>query len=91
MAKADLSDMPVMIPGSAIGRMTSSDTVSRPKKRARVIAAAQSVPSTSAIPDAIAATLSEQSGGQISCRFQATANHFSVRSEAGTDSCGLRS
>ena len=46
--KAERSEMPVMIPGSAMGRTTSSDTASRPKNRARATAAAQSVPSTSA-------------------------------------------
>ena len=52
--------MPVMMPGSAMGRMTASEIVSRPKKRARDIAAAASVPSTSASAVAIAATLSER-------------------------------
>ena len=46
--KAERSEMPVMMPGSAIGRMTRSEIASRPKKRARTIAAAQSVPRTSA-------------------------------------------
>ncbi len=41
--------MPVMMPGSAIGRMTSSEIVSRPKKFVWLTAAAQSVPSTSAM------------------------------------------
>jgi hypothetical protein len=41
--------IPVMIPGRAIGRTSSSDTVSRPKKRERQTAAAARVPSTSAI------------------------------------------
>ena len=39
--KAERSDMPVMMPGSAIGRMTRSEIDSRPKKRERTIAAAQ--------------------------------------------------
>ena len=54
--KAERSAMPVMMPGSAIGRMTSSEMVSRPKNFVRDTAAAQSVPSTSAIAVEIAAT-----------------------------------
>ena len=52
--------MPVMMPGSAIGRMRRSDTVSRPKKRERLTAAAASVPSTSATSVEIAATRAEE-------------------------------
>ena len=55
--KAGRSAMPVMMPGSAVGRMTSSDTVSRPKKRERETAAAASVPGTRAV--AVAATFSD--------------------------------
>ena len=51
--------MPVMMPGSAIGRMTSSEIASRPKNFEPDTAAAQSVPSTRAIAVAIAATLTE--------------------------------
>ena len=43
------SAMPVTTPGSAIGRMISSETVSRPKNRKRCSARAAIVPSTSAI------------------------------------------
>ena len=43
------SASPVTIPGSAIGRMISSETTLRPKKRVRRSAIAASVPSTSAI------------------------------------------
>ena len=32
MSKAERNDMPVMMPGSAIGRIKSSEIVSRPKK-----------------------------------------------------------
>ena len=41
--------MPVTMPGSAIGRMISSDTTLRPKKRVRRSPIAASVPQTSAI------------------------------------------
>ena len=58
---AERSAMPVMMPGSAIGSMTSSEIASRPKNRARASAAAAQVPSTqrdSAV--ATAATLSDK-------------------------------
>ena len=42
------SASPVMIPGSAIGRMTTSEIVSRPKKLKRETASDASVPSASA-------------------------------------------
>ena len=58
--KAERSAMPVMMPGSAIGRMTSSEIVSRPKNFEPETAAAQSVPSTSAISVEIAATVHRQ-------------------------------
>ena len=45
--------MPVMMPGSAMGRMTSSEMVSRPKNRVLEIAA-QSVPRISAMTVEIA-------------------------------------
>ncbi len=60
MSKAERSEMPVMIPGNAIGSTNKSEMVSRPKKRARDRAAAASVPNTSARKVAIAATLSER-------------------------------
>ena len=54
--KALLRAMPVTMPGSAIGRMISSDTVLRPKKRVRRSASPASVPSTRAITVASSAT-----------------------------------
>jgi len=47
---------PVTMPGSAIGRMISSETTLRPKKRVRRNPIAASVPSTSAIAVAQSAT-----------------------------------
>ena len=47
--KVSLSATPVTIPGSAIGRMTRNEIVSRPKKRWRATASEASVPRTSAI------------------------------------------
>ena len=58
--KAERSEMPVMMPGRAIGRMTSSEIASRPKNFVRLTAAAQSVPSTSAITVEMLATLSDR-------------------------------
>ena len=43
-----LSAMPVTMPGSAIGRMITSDTTLRPKKCVRCSASAAIVPSSSA-------------------------------------------
>ena len=74
---AERSEMPVMMPGSAIGRMTSSEIVSRPKNFVPDTAAAQSVPRTSAIAVEIAATCTESvSACQTSGRFQVTAEPF---------------
>jgi hypothetical protein len=64
--KADLSDMPVMMPGSAIGRINRSDIASLPKKRSRANTAAAAVPRTSARNVAKTATRSDsQSAFQI--------------------------
>ena len=57
---AERSAMPVMMPGSAIGRISSSEIASRPKNFARASAAAASVPSTSASAVLQAATLKRQ-------------------------------
>ena len=52
--------MPVMMPGSAIGKTKSSEIVSRPKNLARDSPAAATVPKTSASTVATAATLSDR-------------------------------
>src|SRR5688500_4685213 len=81
---ADRSEIPVMIPGSAMGSTTSSDTVSRPKHRDRATAAAQSVPSTRATSVEIAATRKDSpSAAQMSGRSQAAPNHRSVSPGGG--------
>src|SRR6202011_6246348 len=46
----EFSAMPVMIPGSAIGRISTSDTASRPKKRKPSTAKAAIVPTSIATP-----------------------------------------
>src|SRR5262245_5306107 len=84
MLKADLSAMPVMMPGNAIGSTNRSEIASRPKKRARASAAAAQVPSSSANTVATAATLSDKvSAAQISGRAAAMANHRVVRPGGG--------
>ncbi len=70
---------PVMIPGSASGRMTRNEIVSRPKKRERDTASAASVPRTSAIAVAPSAAFTERSSAsRTSGLCQATPNHFVV-------------
>jgi len=82
--KAERSEMPVMMPGKAMGRMTSSEIASRPKNFEPETAAAQSVPSTSAMPVEMAATCTESfSASHTSGRFHVTANHCSVRPGGG--------
>jgi hypothetical protein len=84
IAKAERREMPVMMPGSAIGRMRRSEIASRPKKRVRARAAAASVPRIMASRVAIAATRTlSQSARQISWRSQATANQPSVKPGGG--------
>ena len=55
----ELSAMPVTIPGSAIGRMTRNEIVSRPKNRWRATAIEASVPSSSASAVARSPALTE--------------------------------
>ena len=82
--KAERSAMPVMMPGSAMGRMTRSEIVSRPKNFVRDTAAAISVPMTMEISVATLATFTDRiSASQTSGRFHAAANHFSVRPGGG--------
>ena len=82
--KADRNEMPVMMPGNAMGRMMRSDMTSRPKKREPLTAAAHNVPSTSAISVAIAATFTDTvSASQTSGRFQVTASHCVVKPGGG--------
>src|SRR3982751_1210207 len=78
------SAMPVMIPGSAIGRMNSNVSESFARKRARASANAANVPSTSAMVVAQAATLTDSHiAGQMSVRANAAPNHLSVSPGGG--------
>src|SRR3981081_596586 len=73
----ELSAMPVMIPGSAIGSTSSSETASRPKKRKRSSAKAAIDPSTTAIPvDSRPARTDSHSAWRISALCQVEENHL---------------
>ena len=66
-----------MIPGSAIGRMTMNEIVSRPKKRYRETASESSVPRTIATSVARNAACTEsQSACRTASSSYATRNHF---------------
>ena len=81
---AERSEIPVKIPGSAIGRMIISEIDSRPKKRVRDIAAAARLPSSIAINvDNEATRRDNESASQMSCRPHATANQRSVKPGGG--------
>jgi len=76
--------MPLMMPGSAIGRMNSSEIASRPKNDARASAPAASVPRTTATSVATVATRSDSPiAAQTSSRASATANHLTVSAGGG--------
>src|SRR5512143_758424 len=82
---AERSAMPVMMPGSAIGRMTRNEIASRPKKWKRLTAAAANVPNTMAMAVAKSATSNDiVNGPQISGRaVKATRNQSRVRAGGG--------
>jgi len=82
--KAERKAIPVIMPGSAIGKITKSEMVSRPKNLDLETAAAQSVPRTSAITVEIDATLTDNpNASQTSDLPQVTANHFKVSPGGG--------
>ncbi len=66
-----------MIPGSAIGSISSSEIASRPKKRERQTAAAASVPSTMATAVETAPTCSDSASAcaDIFAARRLRANH----------------
>ena len=73
-----------MIPGSASGRTSRNEIVSRPKKRKRATAAEAIVPSTSAIPVVVSATLIDsQNAARASALCQVTLNQCTVQLEIG--------
>src|SRR5205809_6246236 len=82
--KNELSAIPVMIPGSAIGRTKTNETASRPKKRKRWTAKAAALPSRSATVVATAAALIESTKEvRASWLCQADSNHFVEKPEIG--------
>src|SRR5438034_11800785 len=82
--KNELSAMPVMIPGSAIGRTSKNETDSRPKKVNRAIANAAADPRRSADPVASSAARTDsQRAARTSCEGQATRNDFVVKAASG--------
>ena len=82
--KNEFSAMPVMIPGSAIGRISRNETDSRPKKRKRAIANAAAEPRTRAMPVASSAARTEsQSASRTSCVCHATLNQCVVKPGIG--------
>ena len=84
MTKNELSASPVMIPGSAIGRMKRNEIESRPKKRARARPNAASEPRTSAKAVASSPARSEShSASRTSGSSHACENHFVVKPAIG--------
>ena len=82
--KNEFRDMPVMIPGRAIGRTSRNETDSRPKNLKRAIANAAAEPSTSAVPVASRPARTEsQIASRTSWECQATRNHFVVKPGIG--------
>ncbi len=78
------SARPVMMPGSAIGRITANVTTSRPKKRYRETASEASVPSTSATAVAPRPASTESfSASRTSSLSNATENHFVLKFSIG--------
>jgi hypothetical protein len=75
-AKNEFSAIPVMIPGSAIGRTSTNETASRPKKRKRCTANAAADPRTTAIAVARSAARTEShSAWRMSSSLNADENH----------------
>ena len=82
--KLVFSAMPVTIPGSAIGRMTRNEIVSRPKKRWRATAREARVPRTSAMAVASAPASSDRmNASRAPVLSRAFPNHSSVSPGGG--------
>src|SRR5262245_12801735 len=77
--KNELSAMPVMIPGSAIGRTKTNETADWPKNLWRERANAASEPSTNATAVAVRPAFTEsQRASRTSSSCHAAENHFVV-------------
>src|SRR5438445_12783290 len=84
LRKKELSAIPVMIPGSAIGRITTNETTSRPKNEKRWIANAAAEPSRIAATIVTPATLSESTKAwRTSWLAQAARNQCVVKPAIG--------
>src|SRR5260370_39655344 len=80
----EFNAIPVMIPGSAIGSTSRSETVSRPKKRKRSTANAAIVPISIATPVARSPARNESdSAWRTSVLFQGEENQRVERPESG--------
>jgi hypothetical protein len=77
--KAELSAMPVTIPGRAIGSTSRNEIVSRPKKRKRATPKAAIEPSASAIPVAVSPTRTESHSDVRTSDVQAAWNQCVVK------------
>src|SRR5581483_2690094 len=84
--KNELSAMPVIIPGRAIGSTSTNDTASRPKKRRRATANAASDPSSKAIAVEIRpARTDSHSDWRIASLENVDENHFVESPLSGHD------
>src|SRR5437868_8363825 len=82
--KNEFRAIPVMIPGSASGRTTRNETVSRPKNRNRCTPNAAAEPSAMATVVATSAARTDsQSAARMSGSSQVRENHFVDRPEIG--------
>ena len=78
VANVVLRAMPVTMPGSAIGKIRTKDTTSRPKKACRATASAASDPSTRAIAVAPRATaIDVRNASRRPVLATASSSHFS--------------
>src|SRR5918911_1890588 len=77
LLKNEFSAMPVMIPGRAIGKTSTNDTASRPKKRKRCTANAAIEPRSSEMAVEIsAARIESQNASRASWLCHVDPNHF---------------
>src|SRR5579863_9121724 len=81
--KAELSAIPVTIPGNAIGRTSRNDTASRPKKRKRATPNAAAEPSTRAMPVAIRPTRTDSHNEVLTSAVHAAWNQWVVKAGIG--------
>src|SRR5205085_2215957 len=83
VTKAELSAMPVTIPGSAMGSTRRKETASRPKKRKRATPNAAAEPSTSAMPVAYSPTRTESQSDVFTSDVHAALNQCVVNDGIG--------